>query len=223
MNLGHRRGVPRNVLDCDIVVSAFELQLHYQVHFRTNILGKGMNPLILFSPNCGLDSTTTFLLKGWIWCWITHESWYAIKQRSWNWIGSPPILSPTKITVMSVCVCVRVWARMSVCVCAYVYMCACRCICVCMYIYVYVCAYVYMCVANLYMCVWVCMRTCICECICVCMYVFVCVYVCKPICVCVCVCEWVKVHKELCVKERERERKRKRDRERENTYKYLKT
>ena len=33
-------------LDCRIVVSEFELQSHCYVHSRTNILGKGMNPLI---------------------------------------------------------------------------------------------------------------------------------------------------------------------------------
>ena len=32
-------------LDYGIVVSEFELQLRYYVHFRTNTLGKGMNPL----------------------------------------------------------------------------------------------------------------------------------------------------------------------------------
>ena len=32
------------VLDCRIVVSEFELQLRYYIHFRTNTLGKGMNP-----------------------------------------------------------------------------------------------------------------------------------------------------------------------------------
>ena len=32
---------------CGIVVSEFVLQSHYYVHFRTNTLGKGMNPLIL--------------------------------------------------------------------------------------------------------------------------------------------------------------------------------
>ena len=32
---------------CGIVESEFELQSHYYVHFRTNILGKGMNPLII--------------------------------------------------------------------------------------------------------------------------------------------------------------------------------
>ena len=35
------------VLDCEIVVSEFELQSRYNVHFRTNTLGKGMEPLIL--------------------------------------------------------------------------------------------------------------------------------------------------------------------------------
>ena len=34
-------------LDCGIVVSEFELQLHYNIHFLANKLGKGMNRLIL--------------------------------------------------------------------------------------------------------------------------------------------------------------------------------
>ena len=34
-------------MDCGIVVRVLELQSHYYVHFRTNTLGKGMNPLIL--------------------------------------------------------------------------------------------------------------------------------------------------------------------------------
>ena len=34
-------------MDCEIVVSEFELQSRYYVYFRTNTLGKGMNPLIL--------------------------------------------------------------------------------------------------------------------------------------------------------------------------------
>ena len=33
-------------LDCGIVVSEFKFQSHYYVRFRTNTLGKGMNPLI---------------------------------------------------------------------------------------------------------------------------------------------------------------------------------
>ena len=34
-------------MDYRIVVSEFELQLRYYVHFRANTLGKGMNLLIL--------------------------------------------------------------------------------------------------------------------------------------------------------------------------------
>ena len=40
-------GVIIKVLNCGIVVSKFEPQLRYYVHFWTNTLGKGMNPLIL--------------------------------------------------------------------------------------------------------------------------------------------------------------------------------
>ena len=42
-----REGTPyevvANVLDSDIVVSKFKLQLSYNVHFWNNTLGKGMN------------------------------------------------------------------------------------------------------------------------------------------------------------------------------------
>ena len=41
------RGVMVEVLDCEIVVSEFELQSCSYVHFRINNLEKGMNPLIL--------------------------------------------------------------------------------------------------------------------------------------------------------------------------------
>ena len=47
MDLGCLRGVMVKAMDCEIVVSEFELQLRYYVHFRTNTRGKGMNPLIL--------------------------------------------------------------------------------------------------------------------------------------------------------------------------------
>ena len=40
-------------LDCEIVVREFELQSRYYSHFRTNTLGKGMNPLILFAQSTG--------------------------------------------------------------------------------------------------------------------------------------------------------------------------
>ena len=35
-----------NILDCDIVVSKFKLQLPYYDHFQTNTLGKGMASLM---------------------------------------------------------------------------------------------------------------------------------------------------------------------------------
>ena len=47
-------------LDCEIEESEFELQSRYYVLFRTNTLGKGMNPLIL--PAKGLNSATTIIL-----------------------------------------------------------------------------------------------------------------------------------------------------------------
>ena len=50
-NTGHYWGCPRGVMvkamNCGIVISEFELQSRYYVHFRANTLGKGMNPLIL--------------------------------------------------------------------------------------------------------------------------------------------------------------------------------
>ena len=33
-----------------------------------------------YPPSYGLNSTTTVLLEGWIWHWITQEGWYATKQ-----------------------------------------------------------------------------------------------------------------------------------------------
>ena len=44
---GWPRGVMVKAMDWEIVVSEFELQSYYYVHFRKNTLGKGMNPLIL--------------------------------------------------------------------------------------------------------------------------------------------------------------------------------
>ena len=40
-------GVMVNAMVCKIVAREFELQSRYYIHFRTNTLGKGMNPLIL--------------------------------------------------------------------------------------------------------------------------------------------------------------------------------
>ena len=75
-----RHGVVAEVPDCDIVVSKFELQSRYYVHFRTVTLEKGMKPLIPPPPpNYGLNSITT-VLQGWFWHEITHGGWYAITQ-----------------------------------------------------------------------------------------------------------------------------------------------
>ena len=40
-------GIMVKAMDCRFIVSDFVLQSHYYVHFQTNTLGKGMNPLIL--------------------------------------------------------------------------------------------------------------------------------------------------------------------------------
>ena len=47
LSRGCPRGVMVKAMDCGIVVSEFELQSCYYVHFRSNTLGKGINPLIL--------------------------------------------------------------------------------------------------------------------------------------------------------------------------------
>ena len=41
------RGVMVKAMDCGIVVSEFVLQSRYYVHFQTNTVENGMNPLIL--------------------------------------------------------------------------------------------------------------------------------------------------------------------------------
>ena len=48
-----------NELVCDIVVSEFELQSRYYVHFRTNILGEGMSP----PPSFQLMISSLFFCK----------------------------------------------------------------------------------------------------------------------------------------------------------------
>ena len=51
------------VPDCDIIEYDFESQSNYYVHFLTNTLVKGTNPLSL---NYRLISTITVLLHGWL-------------------------------------------------------------------------------------------------------------------------------------------------------------
>ena len=57
------RGVVAYVLDCDIVVSEFELQSHNYANFRTNSLRKCMEPF-LSNPSERLNSTTSLFLQG---------------------------------------------------------------------------------------------------------------------------------------------------------------
>ena len=56
------RRVMVKVVHCGIVVSEFELQSRYYVHFRTNTLAKSMNP-----PSNGLNNITVVPLEEWIW------------------------------------------------------------------------------------------------------------------------------------------------------------
>ena len=50
-SLMKKAGCPRSVMvkvmDCGILVSYFKFQSHYCLQFRTNTLGKSMNPLTL--------------------------------------------------------------------------------------------------------------------------------------------------------------------------------
>ena len=45
--VGCPRGEMVKAMDCGIVKREFELQPRYYIHFRTNTLGRGMNPFIL--------------------------------------------------------------------------------------------------------------------------------------------------------------------------------
>ena len=41
----HRKVPLADMLDCDIIVNKFKIQLHYCIQIQTNTLGKGMNIL----------------------------------------------------------------------------------------------------------------------------------------------------------------------------------
>ena len=65
-----------NVMDCEIVVTEFELQSCYYVYFRFNTLGKGMNshlPLVM-----GYIVLLLFFYKNSF--GITSGGWYVINQ-----------------------------------------------------------------------------------------------------------------------------------------------
>ena len=68
-------GVVVNMLSYDVV----QCESCYYIHFRANIVGKSINSS---TPGYGLNSTTTLLLKRWLWHKITQWGWCAIKQRN---------------------------------------------------------------------------------------------------------------------------------------------
>ena len=46
-----------NVLNCNIIVSEFEIQLCYNIHFRTNTIAKGrIPPILLRARETGIRS-----------------------------------------------------------------------------------------------------------------------------------------------------------------------
>ena len=51
--------------------------------FKLKPLGKAWTSFSL-QLSYGFNSTTTVLLQEWLWHWITHDSWCAIKQRNRN-------------------------------------------------------------------------------------------------------------------------------------------
>ena len=53
-----------------------------QLHSLLNIYHWEKYEIFHLFPCMSLNSTTTVLLQGWIWHWITQESWYVIKQRN---------------------------------------------------------------------------------------------------------------------------------------------
>ena len=61
-----------NVLGCEIIVSKFELQMPYYIHFWT--LGKFMNPF--FPITYRLNSNTIGLIQG----------WYCVLDKPWSLI-----------------------------------------------------------------------------------------------------------------------------------------
>ena len=62
---GSLHGVVANMLDCNIVVSEFELQFRNYVYFWTNTFGKGIN--LLVTLHYELSSTSTILIQGLLW------------------------------------------------------------------------------------------------------------------------------------------------------------
>ena len=66
-------------------VSKFELEFRIYGHFRSNTPKKSYEDTL--SSIYGFLLCYHFASIRWVWHWITHEGWYAIKQenRNWNW------------------------------------------------------------------------------------------------------------------------------------------
>ena len=75
--MGIHREIVTNVLNSDIVVTEFESS---RVHFQTDSLKKGMNPL--YRSSYEVNSGTPVFLQGWLLHQIMHEGRYIIKQRN---------------------------------------------------------------------------------------------------------------------------------------------
>ena len=66
------RDVMVKAMDCEIIVSVFELQSRYYVHFEANTLGKVMTAP--YPPSYGFNCTPTVLLRERLWHYITYKS-----------------------------------------------------------------------------------------------------------------------------------------------------
>ena len=62
MKIKKTRKSTRSIVVNDIVLSKFDTHLRYNVSFRSNTFGRGMNTLITFSY--GLNSTIIILQQG---------------------------------------------------------------------------------------------------------------------------------------------------------------
>ena len=117
-----------NVQDCKVVLSKFEVQSSYSVHFWTNTLGKNKNS---FKSSHRLDSTTIGLLQGWHWNYIIHKDWYAIKQVS--------LIKEISIDYQITHICIWIYIHTHI----YVYIYIRVCVCVRIFVYMDLRAYIW--------------------------------------------------------------------------------
>ena len=72
------RGGEVKELECGLKESKFEHPSRYYFKFWTKTFGKSMSP---YSTSHGINSDTTIPLQEWLWHWISHEGWYATKNK----------------------------------------------------------------------------------------------------------------------------------------------